>query len=160
MTDLRLRTSRVFALAALSALPSCGGGGGSSGPGDVPTSASVLFVYTAPTAPRTDLPNTVDVQRCVILTALTHIHLGWRNFEIRNLAAVSGTRWEVRVEGVPVNTRTSIQAADPNTCDIPPFSGYVHENVTANGVALKERVPGPAADALAFTVSPSGQVTP
>jgi hypothetical protein len=142
------------------ALLGCGGGGSPTDSGGQPTSASVLFVYTAATAPRTDLPNTVDVQRCVILTGPTHIHLGWRNFELRNLAAAGPTRWEVRVEDVPVNTRTSIQAADPNTCDVPPFSGYVHQNVTANGVALAQRVPGPAADALAFTVSPTGQVTP
>lgn len=160
LTPRPIRICLRFLAAALLALGGCGGGGGSTGPSGQPTSASVLFVYTAVTAPRTDLPNTVDVQRCVILTGLTHVHLGWRNFEIRNLAASGATRWEARVEGVPVNTRTSMQVADPNTCDVPPYSGYVFQNVTANGVSLAERVPGPGADALAFTVSPSGQVTP
>jgi hypothetical protein len=119
----------------------------------------VLFVYAASTTARTDLPNTVDVQRCAILTGATHIHLSWRNYELRNLAAAGPTRWEVRVEGVPVNERISIQVADANTCDVNP-TGYVHSNVSANGVALSQRVPGPSADGLAFTVSPSGQVTP
>ena len=141
------------------ASPGCGGGGSPSAPGE-PTSASVLFVYTAPTAARTDLPNTVDVQRCVILTGPTTSTSGGGSFELRNLTAAGPTRWEVRVDGVPVNSRTSIQVADPNTCDVPPFSGYVHQDVTANGVALTQRVPGPGAEALAFTVSPAGQVTP
>ena len=51
----------------------------------------MLFAYAASTTARTDLPNTVDVQRCVILTGATHIHLSWRNYEIRNLAAAAAT---------------------------------------------------------------------
>lgn len=155
----RLVRQSSVVLLVCGAVSGCGGGSGPTSPGGPPTSASVLFVYAASTTARTDLPNTVEVQRCVIFVGATHIHLSWRNYELRNLVATGPDRWEVRVDGVPVNERLSIQVADANVCDLD-NSGFAYRNVTANGVALTQRVPGPGGDGLAFTASPNGQVTP
>ncbi len=153
-----IRWARPVLLAALLLSFACKKDSSPSGP--AAAFATVQFVYRASTAPRTDL--TPSQQSCAQAVGRTHIHPSWRNFARIDMMPVGADRWEISFDDVPVNARQSIRVSDGNVCD-QNSTGAATRNVFANGVLLTEIVPTPGSGTepgLAFTVGPSGLVTP
>jgi hypothetical protein len=134
------------------------GGDGPTGPSA--TRAAVVISYRAATAPRADLP--ASLQACVDGVGPTHTHPSWRDFAGLPLGAVGSNRWELSFDDVPVGQRVSLRVNDGNACDEHP-TGAVTRNVFANDVLLTDQVTTPGAGpepGFAFTIDAAGRVTP
>lgn len=143
-----------MAAAAFLVLPACGGGTSE------PTSgvATVHFVYSAPTATNPNIPPALIA--CVQFSQPTHMHVGWRRFELVNMTAVGADRWELTQTDVPVGPENKLLISDPNAC-LTQEDGFATSNLTANGVTLVSRdVPEGGGPGFTFHVAANGTVTP
>jgi hypothetical protein len=148
-----MRHSR-WAAALLLVLPACGGGTTEPSSGV----ATVRFVYNAPTATNPNIPPALIA--CVQFSQPTHMHVGWRRFELVNMTAVGADRWELTQTDVPVGPENLFLVSDPNAC-LTQENGFATGNITANGVALASRpVPDGGGPGFGFRVSANGTVTP
>ncbi len=148
------RVARLFAAAALLLLPAC-----SSSPSE-PSSgvATVRFVYTASTTTNPNIPPALIA--CVQFSSPTHMHVGWRRFELVNMTAVGADRWELTQSDVPVGPENKLLISDPNAC-LTQEDGFAISNLTANGVTLVSRdVPEGGGPGFVFRVAANGTVTP
>lgn len=136
------------------------GDDGPAAPPDGATTATVEFVYAAPTT--TDPAVAMAFPECVQGVGQTHLHAGWRSFAARAMQATGPDRWEITFTDVPIGSEQRIRVSDPNTCADNP-TGASTEGVTANGVLLTRIVDTPGSGiepGLAFSVAADGTVTP
>jgi hypothetical protein len=150
-----MRLARLFAVAGLLTMPACS----SSSPSE-PSSgvATVRFVYSAPTATNPNFPP--SLLACVQFSQPTHMHVGWRRFELVNMTAVGADRWELTQTDVPVGPENVFLISDPNAC-LTQEDGFALSNITANGVSLASRpVPEGGGPGFGFRVAANGTVTP
>ena len=149
-----MRSARLILAAALLVLPACGGS--TSGPSS--GVATVRFVYSAPTTTDPNVPATLLA--CVRFSEPTHMHVGWRRFELVNMTAVGADRWELTQTDVPVGPLNVLLISDPNAC-FTEENGFATANLTANGVTLTSRnVPDGGGPGFGFRVAANGTVTP
>jgi hypothetical protein len=154
MRPVTRKPDLALAAALLIALPAC-----SSSPSE-PSSgvATVRFVYSASTTTNPNLPPSLIA--CVQFSTPTHMHVGWRRFELVNMTAVGADRWELTQTDVPVGPQNVFLISDPNACLIQE-DGFATSNITANGVALTSRpVPEGGGPGFGFRVTADGVVTP
>lgn len=124
------------------------------------TTATVRFVYGAPTA--IDPAVAEGFPGCVQGVGQTHIHPGWRDFARVGMQAAGADSWEITFQDVPVGGEQRIRVSDPNVC-AQNATGAATEGVSANGVTLSRIVDTPGSGiepGLAFSVSADGSVTP
>ena len=124
------------------------------------TTATVQFVYRAPTT--TDSGVAAAFLGCVQGVSATHIHPGWRGFNAVFMTAVADDRWEITFSDVPVDEEQRVRVSDPNTCALN-RTGASTEGVFANGTLLVRVVDTPGSGVepgLAFQVSADGTVGP
>jgi hypothetical protein len=149
-----MRTVRWTTAGLLLVLPACGGGTTEPSSGV----ATVHFVYTAPTTTNPNIPPALIA--CVQFSQPTHMHVGWRRFELVNMTPVGAERWELTQTDVPVGPENLLLISDPNAC-FTQENGFATSNLTANGVALVSRpVPDGGGPGFGFRVSANGTVTP
>lgn len=143
-------------LAALAA--ACGDG--DAVPAEPGMTATVRFIYEAPTA--IDPAVRQAFPDCVNGVGMTHIHPGWRDFARLNMIRVGSDRWEFSFDDVPINQAQRIRISDPNACAASP-TGAATQNVSANGTRLTRIVDTPGSGTepgLGFTVAADGTVMP
>ena len=146
-----MRSPTLILAAALLVLPAC------TGAPNEPSSgvATVRFVYNAAT---TTLPNVpAALLACVRFSEPTHMHIGWRGFELVNMNAV-GDHWELTRTDVPVGPENHLLISDPNAC-FEQENGFATHNLTANGVTLTRQVQDGGGPAFAFRVTSDGTVS-
>ena len=100
--------------------------------------------------------------QCVQEVNVTHLHAGWREFQVFALTAMGLDRWEITFSDVPVGFEQRIRISDPNTC-ASNATGASTEGVLANGTLLTRIVDTPGngiEPGLAFEVAPDGRITP
>jgi len=149
-----MRIARLAAAAVLLLLPACGGGTSEPSSGV----ATVHFVYNASTTTNPNIPPALIA--CVQFSQPTHMHVGWRRYELVNMTAVGADRWELTQTDVPVGPLNLLLISDPNTC-LTQENGFATSNLTANGVALVSRdVPDGGGPGFGFHVAANGTVTP
>lgn len=149
-----MSTMRWTTAVALLILPACGSGSTEPSSGV----ATVRFVYSVPTATNPNIPPALIA--CVQFSQPTHMHVGWRRFELVNMTAVGADRWELTQTDVPVGPENVFLISDPNAC-LTQEDGFATSNITANGVALVSRpVPDGGGPGFGFRVSANGTVTP
>ena len=144
---------RWTAAGLLLLLPACGGT-------TEPSSgvATVRFVYSASTTTNPNIPP--SLLACIQFSTPTHMHVGWRRFELVNMTAVGTDRWELTQTDVPVGPENVFLISDPNAC-LTQEDGFATSNITANGVALVSRdVPDGGGPGFGFRVAANGTVTP
>jgi hypothetical protein len=147
-------TIRWAAAVLLLVLPACGGGTTEPSSGV----ATVRFVYNASTTTDPNIPPALIA--CVQFSQPTHMHVGWRRFELVNMTAVGADRWELTQTDVPVGPENLLLISDPNAC-FTQENGFATSNLTANGVSLASRpVPDGGGPGFGFRVSANGTVTP
>jgi hypothetical protein len=142
------------AAAALLSLPACSGGTTEPSSGV----ATVHFVYSASTTTNPNVPAALIA--CVQFSTPTHMHVGWRRYELVNMTPVGSDRWELTQTDVPVGPQNLLLVSDPNAC-FTQANGFATSNLTANGVALMSRdVPDGGGPGFGFRVAANGTVTP
>ena len=145
---------RWTAAGLLLLMPACSGGTTEPSSGV----ATVRFVYSASTTTNPNIPP--SLLACIQFSTPTHMHVGWRRFELVNMTAVGADRWELTQTDVPVGPENVFLISDPNAC-LTQEDGFATSNITANGVALVSRdVPDGGGPGFGFRVSASGTVTP
>ena len=150
-----IRQARFILAGALLVLPACGGDS-SSAPSSGTT--TVRFVYSASTTTNPNIP--ASLLACVRFSEPTHMHVGWRRFELVNMTAVGADRWELTQTDVPVGPLNQLLISDPNAC-FTQENGFATANLTANGVSLPSiPVPDGGGPGFGFHVSSNGTVTP
>lgn len=87
---------RACAAALVVGAAACGTDADPSAPTTTSATATVPFVYRAPTTPRADLP--ASARECVQGVGRTHIHPGWRSFARIEMTPVGGDRWEIATD--------------------------------------------------------------
>jgi hypothetical protein len=152
----------AFALPLVLATIACGSyDAPETGTGPSAARVTVRIRYEASTIARTDLPPSLAT--CVTGVGPTHLHPSWRSFVAIPLTAAAADRWEITFTDVPVDTRLSFRISDGNVCSQQNPTGAATQSIFANDVLLTEIVTTPGSGpepGLAFTVSPSGAVTP
>ena len=143
---------RPFFLSAAALAAACGT--------EPATTATVEFVYSAPTAP--DQAIATQFPACFQGVSQTHIHPSWHQYEASFLTADGPDRWTITFDDVPVGVEQRFRINDPNHCDLN-ATGATTTGITANGVTLTRGVDTPGSGiepGLAFTVGGNGTVTP
>jgi hypothetical protein len=146
---------RVLVLAALCVVTACGSGGT-----DVPTLATVVFTYDAPTA--ADPAAAQQAPSCVAGVGPTHLHASWQMYMMVPMVANGPNQWVLAYADVPVGVQVFFRINDGNVCPQNP-TGAVTVNIRANGVLLTDLVQTPGMGpepGLAFRVDANGVVTP
>ena len=156
-----MRASPFVVFGVLLGIPACGDDStGLSPPPNVATVATVVFRYMAPTA--TDPAVAARFPQCAREVNVTHLHAGWREFQVFALTAMGPDRWEITFSDVPVGFEQRIRISDPNTC-ASNATGASTEGVSANGTLLTRIVDTPGngiEPGLAFEVAADGRITP
>jgi hypothetical protein len=127
---------------------------------DMPSRATVTFVYSAATELNAEVAE--EYPACVGGVGHTHIHPGWRDFDRVDMAEGAGG-WTITFDDVPVGSRERIRISDANVCSAENRTGAATASVVANGVPLTDVVDTPGTGTepgLAFTVAADGTVTP
>ena len=153
-----LRALPFVIVGVLLGIPACGDE--STGLSPPPDVATVVFRYMAPTA--TDPAVVVMFPQCVQDVNVTHLHAGWREFQVFALTGMGPDRWEITFTDVPVGSEQRIRISDPNTC-ASNATGASTEGVSANGTLITRVVgtPGNGIEpGLAFEVTADGRITP